>query len=96
MGLRKVMPSGNPENPGFGQVTDFQSRLLFGRVIYQTIALNETNTLANFQDQQMGLREVMAFGDPENPGFRAGPPSQKNDFGRAPRRRPRESYGISA
>ncbi|KAI1707912.1 hypothetical protein DdX_12142 [Ditylenchus destructor] len=39
------MPSGNPENPGFGQVTDHASGLGSGRVIRQTLRLSELSRL---------------------------------------------------
>ncbi|KAI1709739.1 hypothetical protein DdX_11132 [Ditylenchus destructor] len=39
------MASGNPENPGFGQVTDQPSRLLSGRMIRQSLPLGELNRL---------------------------------------------------
>ncbi|KAI1713998.1 hypothetical protein DdX_08884 [Ditylenchus destructor] len=39
------MASGNPENPGFGQVTDHPSRLGSGRVICQSLRLGETRRL---------------------------------------------------
>ncbi|KAI1708891.1 hypothetical protein DdX_11651 [Ditylenchus destructor] len=39
------MASGNPENPGFGQVTDHPSRLGSGRVIRQSLRLGETRRL---------------------------------------------------
>ncbi|KAI1716515.1 hypothetical protein DdX_07575 [Ditylenchus destructor] len=39
------MASGNPENPGFGQVTDPPSVLGFGRVIRQSLRLGETRRL---------------------------------------------------
>ncbi|KAI1693247.1 hypothetical protein DdX_20767 [Ditylenchus destructor] len=39
------MASENPENPGFGQVTDPPSVLGFGRVIRQSLPLGETRRL---------------------------------------------------
>ncbi|KAI1703769.1 hypothetical protein DdX_14708 [Ditylenchus destructor] len=39
------MASGNPENPGFGRVTDPPSPLGFGRVIRQSLRLGETRRL---------------------------------------------------
>ncbi|KAI1712175.1 hypothetical protein DdX_09718 [Ditylenchus destructor] len=39
------MASGNPENPGFGQVTDPPSGLRSGRVIRQSLRLGETRRL---------------------------------------------------
>ncbi|KAI1694583.1 hypothetical protein DdX_20042 [Ditylenchus destructor] len=39
------MGSGNPENPGFGQVTDHPSVLGSGRVIRQSLRLGETRRL---------------------------------------------------
>ncbi|KAI1716199.1 hypothetical protein DdX_07233 [Ditylenchus destructor] len=39
------MASGNPENPGFGQVTDHPSRLGSGRMIRQSLPLGETRRL---------------------------------------------------
>ncbi|KAI1722217.1 hypothetical protein DdX_04526 [Ditylenchus destructor] len=39
------MASGNPENPGFGQVTDHPSRLGSGRMIRQSLRLGETRRL---------------------------------------------------
>ncbi|KAI1701111.1 hypothetical protein Ddc_17757 [Ditylenchus destructor] len=65
----KLCPPAILKIPDFGQVTDFQSALRWGRVICQSIALSETNILAKFQDPQTTLREVMPSGNPENPGF---------------------------
>ncbi|KAI1717041.1 hypothetical protein DdX_06766 [Ditylenchus destructor] len=39
------MASGNPENPGFGRVTDPPSPLGFGRVIRQSLRLGERRRL---------------------------------------------------
>ncbi|KAI1714890.1 hypothetical protein DdX_08162 [Ditylenchus destructor] len=39
------MASGNPENPGFGQVTNPPSGLGLGRVIRQSLPLGETRRL---------------------------------------------------
>ncbi|KAI1711929.1 hypothetical protein DdX_09890 [Ditylenchus destructor] len=39
------MASGNPENPGLGQVTDPPSPLGFGRVIRQSLPLDEPSRL---------------------------------------------------
>ncbi|KAI1723629.1 hypothetical protein DdX_03793 [Ditylenchus destructor] len=39
------MASGNPENPGFGQVTDHPSRLGSGRMTRQSLPLGETRRL---------------------------------------------------
>ncbi|KAI1723465.1 NADH Ubiquinone Oxidoreductase [Ditylenchus destructor] len=39
------MASGNPENPGFGWVTDPPSPLGFGRVIHESLRLGETRRL---------------------------------------------------
>ncbi|KAI1714877.1 hypothetical protein DdX_08146 [Ditylenchus destructor] len=43
------MASGNPENPGFGQVTDHPSRLGSGRVIRQSLRLGQLSRLTSLR-----------------------------------------------
>ncbi|KAI1729084.1 cuticlin-like protein 19 [Ditylenchus destructor] len=77
------MASGNPENPGFGQVTDPPSRLRSGRVIRQTVALGETKPLPKFQVSQISQSRDMASGKSRIWGVVRGAAAG------GPRRRPR-------
>ncbi|KAI1713908.1 ubiquitin carboxyl-terminal hydrolase domain-containing protein [Ditylenchus destructor] len=61
------MASGNPENPGFGHVTDPPSRLRSGRMIPQSLPLDETRRLVPVS--RISQSGDMASGNPENPGF---------------------------
>ncbi|KAI1714285.1 hypothetical protein DdX_08377 [Ditylenchus destructor] len=63
------MASGNPENPGFGQVTDHASGLGSGRVIRQSLPLGETRRLVPVSLGTFASTGFMASGNPENPGF---------------------------
>ncbi|KAI1694514.1 hypothetical protein DdX_20074 [Ditylenchus destructor] len=59
------MASGNPENPGFAQVTDHPSRLGSGRVIRQSLRLGETRRLVpvsawtNPNSGRYGFRKIL-------------------------------------
>ncbi|KAI1704393.1 hypothetical protein DdX_14260 [Ditylenchus destructor] len=77
------MASGNPENPGFGRVTDPPSPLGFGRVIRQSLRLGETRRLVPVSSPNRASTERY--------GFR----KILDDQGRRQAAKPRgQSYGI--
>ncbi|KAI1699739.1 hypothetical protein Ddc_18426 [Ditylenchus destructor] len=82
MDIQVVMASGDPENPGFGQVAGFPSGLRWGRVIYQTIALRKANKLAKFEHPQRDMQVVIASGDPEIPDLARSQDSRRASFRR--------------
>ncbi|KAI1728463.1 hypothetical protein DdX_00648 [Ditylenchus destructor] len=59
------MASGNPENPGFGQVTDHATGLGSGRVIRPA----RQDDWYRSRWQHLRVPGFMASGNPENPGF---------------------------
>ncbi|KAI1725800.1 hypothetical protein DdX_02480 [Ditylenchus destructor] len=55
------MASGNPENPGFGKVTDRPSQLGFGRVIRQSLALDKLSRLVPVSPTTFATTGIYGF-----------------------------------
>ncbi|KAI1698574.1 hypothetical protein DdX_17822 [Ditylenchus destructor] len=55
------MASGNPENPGFGQVADHPSPLGSGRVIRQSLPLGERSRLVPVSPSTLASTGIYGF-----------------------------------
>ncbi|KAI1702290.1 hypothetical protein DdX_15557 [Ditylenchus destructor] len=55
------MASGNPENPGFGQVIDHPSQLGSGRVIHESLRLGELSRLVPVSPGTSAISGIYGF-----------------------------------